>query len=216
MATSLTLSASTCYKGTPSGGYSTTSTKRIGSEYTGTTTNTNHLLRYSFTTPASGYITSLTYSTTLRYYSGPTGYTRPIRVKVTQDSSFHAALSCSTTDYDASYTYSIQTGDVKMSVTITGLKLSPNQTYYIYVFPGSGFKSSSSNSNGAYMVYCYNNDGENLSSLSYDESSMISSGLVYIDNGSSWDAYEVYIDNGSSWDQYIPYIDDGTNWTMCG
>lgn len=37
-------------------------------------------------------------------------------------------------------------------------------------------------------------------------------GLVYIDNGSGWDAYQVYIDNGSSWDRYIPYIDNGTSW----
>lgn len=39
-------------------------------------------------------------------------------------------------------------------------------------------------------------------------------GLVYIDNGSSWDAYQVYIDNGSSWDRYIPYIDNGSSWDM--
>lgn len=37
-------------------------------------------------------------------------------------------------------------------------------------------------------------------------------GLVYIDNGSGWDAYQVYIDNGSSWDRYIPYIDNGSSW----
>lgn len=40
-------------------------------------------------------------------------------------------------------------------------------------------------------------------------------GLVYIDNGSSWDVYMVYIDNGSSWDRYIPYIDNGSSWDMC-
>lgn len=40
-------------------------------------------------------------------------------------------------------------------------------------------------------------------------------GLVYIYNGTSWDAYQVYIDNGASWDQYIPYVDNGTNWDMC-
>lgn len=40
----------------------------------------------------------------------------------------------------------------------------------------------------------------------------ISTGLVYIDNGSGWDAYQIYIDNGSSWDQYIAYIDNGSSW----
>lgn len=36
--------------------------------------------------------------------------------------------------------------------------------------------------------------------------------LVYIDNGSSWDAYEVYIDNGTSWDRCSVFIDNGTEW----
>lgn len=40
------------------------------------------------------------------------------------------------------------------------------------------------------------------------------SGLVYIDNGSSFDAYQLFIDNGTSWDQYIPYIDNGTSYDM--
>lgn len=39
-------------------------------------------------------------------------------------------------------------------------------------------------------------------------------GLVYIDNGTSFDAYMIYIDNGTSWDQYCPYIDNGSSWDM--
>lgn len=39
-------------------------------------------------------------------------------------------------------------------------------------------------------------------------------GIIYIDNGSGWDAYQVYIDNGSSWDMYIPYIDNGSGWDI--
>lgn len=41
------------------------------------------------------------------------------------------------------------------------------------------------------------------------------SGLVYIDNGTKFDAYQCYIDNGSSWDLYAPYIDNGTGWDIC-
>lgn len=44
----------------------------------------------------------------------------------------------------------------------------------------------------------------------------INDGLVYIDNGSGFDAYQVFIDNGSSWDQYIPCIDNGSGWDSCG
>lgn len=38
--------------------------------------------------------------------------------------------------------------------------------------------------------------------------------VVYIDNGTSWDAYQCYIDNGTSWDLYAPYIDNGTSWDL--
>ena len=40
-------------------------------------------------------------------------------------------------------------------------------------------------------------------------------GLVYIDNGTTLEAYLIYIDNGSSWEQHIPYIDNGSGWDMC-
>lgn len=40
-------------------------------------------------------------------------------------------------------------------------------------------------------------------------------GLVYINNGTAFEAYEVYIDNGSSWDKYLPYIDNGSSWDIC-
>ena len=39
-------------------------------------------------------------------------------------------------------------------------------------------------------------------------------GLVYIDNGSGFDAYLIYIDNGSSWEQYAPYLDNGSDWDL--
>ena len=41
-------------------------------------------------------------------------------------------------------------------------------------------------------------------------------GLVYIDNGVEFEAYEVYIDNGNGWDRCIPYIDNGTSWDIYG
>lgn len=40
------------------------------------------------------------------------------------------------------------------------------------------------------------------------------SGVVYIDNGTSFDPYLAYIDNGTSWDLYLMYVDDGTNWNI--
>ena len=39
-------------------------------------------------------------------------------------------------------------------------------------------------------------------------------GLVYIDNGTSLEAYMVFIDNGSGWDQYAPHIDNGSAFVL--
>ena len=39
-------------------------------------------------------------------------------------------------------------------------------------------------------------------------------GLVYIDNGSEFEAAQVFIDNGSDWEQYMPYIDNGTEFEL--
>ena len=41
-------------------------------------------------------------------------------------------------------------------------------------------------------------------------------GIVYIDNGTSFDEYEVWIDNGTTWEQYQVFIDNGTSWDECG
>lgn len=39
-------------------------------------------------------------------------------------------------------------------------------------------------------------------------------GVVYIDNGTSFEPYLTYIDNGTSWDLYLAYIDSGTEWNI--
>ena len=39
-------------------------------------------------------------------------------------------------------------------------------------------------------------------------------GLVYIDNGTEFEAYQIFIDNGTNWDQVVLYIDNGSGWDM--
>ncbi len=39
-------------------------------------------------------------------------------------------------------------------------------------------------------------------------------GLVYIDNGSEFEAAQIFIDNGSEWEQYAPYLDNGSSWEV--
>ena len=40
------------------------------------------------------------------------------------------------------------------------------------------------------------------------------SGVVYIDNGTTFEPYLTYIDNGTSWDLYLMYVDDGIDWNI--
>ena len=40
-------------------------------------------------------------------------------------------------------------------------------------------------------------------------------GVVYIDNGTKFEAYQIYIDNGSGWDLYTAHIDNGSSWDDC-
>ena len=39
-------------------------------------------------------------------------------------------------------------------------------------------------------------------------------GIVYIDNGITFEPYLPYIDNGTSWDVYLAYVDNGVDWQM--
>ena len=40
------------------------------------------------------------------------------------------------------------------------------------------------------------------------------SGVVYIDNGTTFEPYLAYIDNGTDWEPCLMYIDDGTDWNI--
>lgn len=40
------------------------------------------------------------------------------------------------------------------------------------------------------------------------------SGVVYIDNGTTFEPYLAYIDNGTDWELYLMYVDDSTDWNI--
>lgn len=40
------------------------------------------------------------------------------------------------------------------------------------------------------------------------------SGVVYIDNGTSFEPYLAYIDDGTNWNLYLMYVDDGIGWNI--
>lgn len=87
------------------------------------------------------------------------------------------------------------------SIEIHTTKLKPSTTYYLVMWGAT-----------------YHTDSLVLVGGTNDVSVSIAytSGLVYIDNGSGFEAYQCYVDNGSSWDLCIPYIDNGVSWDMSG
>lgn len=201
----LTLSESTAYRNGEDAG-----NKFIGYQYNGGDVSCS--LCFSFTVPTGKIVTGVKLTTTLRYYSGDTGYTRPVRILITDDPDRKYDVGASS-EYDGEFSYTVSSQNTSATINVSGLYLNPGETYYLFIFPGSGYKNDGSSQNGQYQVFTYDNGGNELTSLVATETL---SGLVYIDNGTSWEAYEVYIDNGTSWEQYIPYIDTGTGWDMCG
>lgn len=87
-----------------------------------------------------------------------------------------------------------------LSLEVNASSLSPNTTYYMFVWAGDN----------NYSLCTMNMGSHHTVSISVDSS------CIYIDNGSGWDAYEIWIDNGSSWEQYAAYIDNGSSWDECG
>ena len=84
------------------------------------------------------------------------------------------------------------------TITISTTGLQSNKTYYL-------------------ILWAYNQTGVELREInnawgSYSITMGYNDGVVWIDNGSSFEAYQCYIDNGTSWDLCVPYIDNGSSW----
>lgn len=67
-------------------------------------------------------------------------------------------------------------------------------------------------------VSCRMYRDSNTTQPNFSESKTVNlnSGLVYIANGSSFEAYEVWIANGTKFERYEPYVADGSKFVPCG
>ena len=91
---------------------------------------------------------------------------------------------------------------------------------------GQGWLTDDEISAGGYEKKLYLNQDELIFDLSWikGETGVIHqytmyavweiSGVVYIDNGTTFEPYLAYIDNGTDWDLYLMYVDDGTKWNI--
>lgn len=65
-------------------------------------------------------------------------------------------------------------------------------------------------------VQLYRDGSSPTPTLTGSETVSLLSSLVYIGNGTSFDAYEVWIANGSKFERYEPYVADGSKFVPCG
>lgn len=91
---------------------------------------------------------------------------------------------------------------------------------------GQGWLTEDEITSNGYEKKLYLNQDELIFDLSWiiDETEVIHqytmyavweiSGVVYIDNGTTFEPYLAYIDNGTDWELYLMYVDDGLNWNI--
>lgn len=180
----ITTGVSQVYEGT-----SATSMKVVGYN-----NKKNCVARYSFKTDAVG-------ASKVSWEIGGNslgGGTRPaLRWYITTSASSHINAGASTTAYHGTVTVkNVQGYDVfSGSADVT---LLPNTTYYLWIFPNT-------------TTYGFYYLGEP------DKATVTTSGgagLVYIDNGGKFEAYQCYIDNGTKFELYMPYIDNGSSFDL--
>lgn len=156
----------------------------------------NQVVRYTFTTDANG-ANFVSWSLLKNYIGG--GTAPNLRWYIGIDPSSHINAGISTTTYSGDV--AITNSDGAGTYTFSGesdMVLLPNTTYYLWIFPNTT----------TYGWY-------NLTELVQATITISgASGIVYIDNGTRFDAYQFYIDNGTNWDLFVPYIDNGTNWDL--
>lgn len=103
------------------------------------------------------------------------------------------------------------TGGAETGVITDGATIYDGDTLQISATAASGYALNSLTVNGEGIA-----SGDTIT-VSGDVSIVSTGkqqGLVYIDTGSGWEAYQAYIDNGTSWDMCAPYVSDGTNWNL--
>ena len=112
-------------------------------------------------------------------------------------------------------TTGLSASELYKEITINASELASNKTYYLFLWSSTSEATNPKcvviQPQGAYLD-ANTKVNHTISITVGSGGDGGQSGLVYIDNGTSFEAYQVYIYNGSGWDLYIPYIDNGSGW----
>ena len=178
--------------------------------YAGASSSNQYVYLLKFTTPAfKGNSSKITFNLAVGKQSATAGTLRYAVCTSDANKFSYNNTTSAVTDSNAlksgTFSYSGLTSGVNtISFTVATNGLKSEQTYYLFIW-------GSSSTSDWVTVYAIDSNNWHSISLEYNEG-----GLVYIANGSSFDAYEVWIANGSKFEQYEVYIGDGTKWVPCG
>lgn len=165
----------------------------VSSRVVGYESKSNRVARYQITAPAEG----ASHVDIVFYSDGKSGGSNtPIRFYIGTDPDSHANAGA-----DSAYTGAMTLGsDGKTFTGSADVLLLPNETYYLWFFPGQAL----------YGYYAWHGDGTSTLETSGG------AGLVQIDtSGAGFEPYQVYIDtDGTGYELYMPYIDNGSSWEL--
>ena len=162
------------------------------SQIVGYADSKNRVVRFTFTTDASG-AGHIAWVLETNYLA--TSYAPGLRWYIGTDPESHKNAGATTDAYCGEVTKETVSGAVKFSGA-ADIPLLPNTTYYLWIFP-------------SVATYGYYNLTQNQQAKVTPSGVF---GVVYINE----EAYQAYIDNGSGWDMCAPHIDNGTSWDACG
>lgn len=178
--------------------------------YAGHSASNNYVYLLQFTTPAyNGNSSKITFSFGVGKQSATSGTLRyAVCSSDANKFSYNNTVAAVTDSYAikaGTFSYSGLTSGVNtVSFTVDTDGLKGGTTYYLYIW-------GSSSTSDWVTVHAIDSNNWHSISIQYNEG-----GLVYIANGSSFDAYEVWIANGSKFEQYEVYVADGSKFVPCG
>ena len=163
-------------------------------------TSTNYrIVRYEFTAPGEGASHIELNITDAWFLSGSNAEHHDFCFYVDTSPTSHTNAN-SDSPYTGKLTMTLAADGSSIFTGEADVLLIPNTKYYVWIFSNSATSTR------------YTNYGFELAVTMVTTSG--GAGLVHIDNGSGFDAYQIYIDNGSSWDLYMPFIDNGSSFEL--
>lgn len=174
-------------------------------------------LTLSSTTPTKSSTTATGYTVTFNGNGGTPSVTSATATDTTSYtfSSWNTAANGSGTSYSAGGAYTANASatlyaQYSGSTTKGSVALPTAAQYTRAGFNLLGFATGSTATTAAYAPGTSYTPSANVTLYAVWKAD----GLVYIDNGTSLEAYQVFIDNGSGWDQYAPHIDNGSAFVL--